>query len=196
MTSQALVTWTTNRLERLKRLERAHAAVSGAAPGRRWETDELNQAILLRLAAEFQGFCRDLHDESVDTFVRSMEVPDDHGGIVSVQFKSNRRLDAGNATPGGIGSDFARFGLRLWPGLTARNPTRASIWNERLTLLNMARNGIAHDDWRQLESIRASGWPLTLSTARTWRSSLDGLAKAMDNECKQYLANWVGWVPW
>jgi hypothetical protein len=34
--------------------------VRGANSGRRWITDELNHALILRLAAEFQGFARHL----------------------------------------------------------------------------------------------------------------------------------------
>ena len=36
------------------------AAAPLAAAGRRWQTEQLNWALILRLAAEFQGFARDL----------------------------------------------------------------------------------------------------------------------------------------
>lgn len=58
MSSAALTSWRTDRAARLDRLVAAHAAVGGAGPGRRWVTEELNHALILRLASEFQGFAR------------------------------------------------------------------------------------------------------------------------------------------
>ncbi|MDX6343200.1 MAG: hypothetical protein QOH87_3338 [Trebonia sp.] len=56
--------WAAARANRIKRLRAAHEAFGGTGPGRRWVTDELNHALILRLASEFQGFARDLHDET------------------------------------------------------------------------------------------------------------------------------------
>jgi hypothetical protein len=58
------MTWASARTDRIKRLRAAHQTLGGTGPGRRWVTDELNHALILRLASEFQGFARDLHDES------------------------------------------------------------------------------------------------------------------------------------
>jgi hypothetical protein len=44
-----------------------------------------------------------------------------------------------------------------------------------LTLLNEARNGIAHDDNAKLDRLRSLGWSPTVATARRWRGGLDGL---------------------
>jgi hypothetical protein len=63
MTSVALQAWRSTRANRLDRLQSAHTAIGGSGPGRRWLTEELNHALILRLAAEFQGFARELHDE-------------------------------------------------------------------------------------------------------------------------------------
>jgi hypothetical protein len=64
MTSVALNAWRSTRAGRLDRLRSAHTAIGGSGRGRRWVTEELNHALVLRLAAEFQGFARDLHEES------------------------------------------------------------------------------------------------------------------------------------
>jgi hypothetical protein len=56
------MTWRKERSERLDELLHAHQSVGGPSRGRRWRTATLNEALLLRLAAEFQGFARDLHD--------------------------------------------------------------------------------------------------------------------------------------
>lgn len=62
MTSRALLNWNTNRATRLDRLVAAHRTLRGV--DRRWITDELNHSLVLRLASEFQGFARELHDET------------------------------------------------------------------------------------------------------------------------------------
>jgi len=68
MASRALTTWRKERRERLDELLHAHQSVGGPSRGRRWRTATLNEALLLRLAAEFQGFARDLHEQTCDTF--------------------------------------------------------------------------------------------------------------------------------
>jgi hypothetical protein len=62
------MTWRKERSERLDELLHAHQSVGGPSRGRRWRTATLNEALLLRLAAEFQGFARDLHEQTCDTF--------------------------------------------------------------------------------------------------------------------------------
>ncbi|GAA2990052.1 hypothetical protein GCM10010483_38230 [Actinokineospora diospyrosa] len=176
----------------------AHKQVSGGKRGRKWDTDELNHAILLRLAAEFQGFARDLHDECVDALVRALGLTnsrlEDIIGIVNL--RANRKLDTGNASPGGLGTDYARLGMELWAELKTRYPSRAAKWNKKLELLNTARNGIAHDDETKLQKVRSEGWPMTLPTARSWRSALDALAGGMDTVCKTYFTTLTGSAPW
>jgi hypothetical protein len=59
--SKALALWRTERTRHLDELLGAHRLVGGTGRGRRWRTSALNEALVLRLAAEFQGFARDLH---------------------------------------------------------------------------------------------------------------------------------------
>lgn len=54
------------RARALDEIEAAHASVGGTGPGRRYATQQSNQAYAMLLASQFQGFCRDLHTESVD----------------------------------------------------------------------------------------------------------------------------------
>ena len=70
--SMALASWRSDRQQRLDELLAAHQTVGGAGPGRRWRTRELNWALTLRLAGEFQGFARHLHDLAVDHFVATL----------------------------------------------------------------------------------------------------------------------------
>lgn len=196
MTSQALISWQTRRAGRLDRLEAAHAAFSGHGPGRRWKTEELNHAIFLRLAAEFQGCCRDMHTECIEALVAGMHLGGSLETIVTAEFGARRRLDAGSASPGTIGADFARLGLTLWPDLGRRYPRRSRLWNANLTFLHTARDGIVHDDQLKLAEVQASWATLTLPSARYLRRSLDGLAKGMDTVCGEHLRNVLGTLPW
>ena len=64
MSSAALQRWSASRAANLAELLAAHHQVAGRGPGRRYATRQLNYAPIVRLASEFQGFDRDLHDET------------------------------------------------------------------------------------------------------------------------------------
>lgn len=197
MTSAALEAWRTSRSLRLDRLREAHAAFAGTGPGRRWRTDELNHSLVLRLASEFQGFVRDLHDETINVVVSQLASSDAGQQLVlRIPYTAARKLDQGNAEPGRLGYDFGLFGMRLWPELTARYPGRAGKWNKRLELLNKARNGLAHDDARKVAEVVAAGWPMTLRSVDRWRRALDGLAQGMDHVVSEHLRTLFGARPW
>jgi len=196
MVSASLVTWRSARSRRLDRLRAAHQ-VYGSGPGRRWETEELNHALVLRLASEFQGFARDLHDEALGAVViaaaRSapgLEAP------LRIPFVAARRLDRGNADPGALGQDFGLFGMQLWDDLRLRYPGRSMAWNRKLDALSLARNGIAHDDRSKLALTEATGWPMTLRSVDRWRSALNALAQGMDRVVGDHLGPMIGASPW
>jgi hypothetical protein len=197
MVSAALASWSSSRAGRLDNLLGAHVVIAGSAPGRGWATEELNHALVLRLASEFQGFCRDLHNEAVEGLVRSV-APTDVGlqRVLAFPYLATRKLDRGNAEPGGLGHDFGLLGMRLWPELRTRYPVRGEDWRSRLAYLNEARNGIAHDDASKVESVRAAGWPLTVRSIRRWRQGLDGLATGMDHVVREYLWREVNVTRW
>ena len=82
----------TSRREALEEIEQAHIAVGGNKPGRRYATQQINQAYALLLASQFQGFCRDLYDEAVVHLVaaiapRSLQV------VARVSLNRDRQLD-------------------------------------------------------------------------------------------------------
>jgi hypothetical protein len=197
MPSASLTTWAAVRARRIKRLRAAHEAFGGTGPGRRWVTDELNHALILRLASEFQGFARDLHDESSEFVTRSL-APGDHQlqKSLRVPYTQYRRLKQGNADPATLGYDFGLFGIDLWPELYARYPAHAKGWNQKLATLNAARNGIAHDDGAKITWVQAEGWTLTLRSVDRWKSSLDGLARGLDRVMAGHLKLMYGTTPW
>jgi len=195
--SAALTQWRTGRAARLSNLLGAHVAVGGSQAGRRWATEELNHAIVLRLASEFQGFCRDLHDEAVGVLVGAV-ARNDPGlqRVLTVPYHANRKLDRGNAEPGALGIDFGLLGMTLWPDLKAGYPAKGPEWSRKLGLLNEARNGIAHDDTSKITKVQLAGWPLTMPSIKKWRSALDGLAGGMDHVTCDYLRKLLKVTPW
>ncbi|MEO3855607.1 hypothetical protein [Acrocarpospora sp. B8E8] len=153
---------------------------------------------MLRLAAEFQGFTRDLHNLAVD--ICASEIANTNpalANVIQLEMTRNRNLDKGNANPGSLGADFGRLGLLLWPALEKVN-SRAQTWNKHLEALNVARNAIAHSDPGGLARLQQLGYPtVTLGVAKKWRVSLDALATAMDDVVADYLARLIGGQrPW
>jgi len=180
MTSRALVRWRHERAEHLSDLLLAHRLVGGPARGRRWRTRGLNEALILRLAAEFQGFSRDLHDLACMTFAWWV-APSNPAveQVVRARLIERRELDPGNARPDSIGNDFARFGFNLWSVLSALDPA-TTRHVQSLGRLNAARNALAHANDTRLIILRAQGFPIILRTYQRWHCDLDALAGNLD----------------
>jgi hypothetical protein len=136
--------------------------MGGSGPGRRWRTEQLNWALVLRLAAEFQGFARDLHDLAVDEFVAVSARGDPAlTGVLRALATRGRALDRGNAHPSALGDDYGRLGLTFWDALRTADH-RARSWQDDLSALIRARNAIAHADEGALIKLRDEGYPLVL----------------------------------
>ena len=152
----------------------------------------MNHALVLRLAVEFQGFCRDLHDAAADTF-SSWAAPDDArlANIIRASMTKARLLDRGNATRSRLTDDFGRFGMQVSQILSERDP-RMRRWFVDLERLNTARNAIAHDNPEVLAQLDADGQALTLTTLRRWRGALAGLAATLDIVTAEHLAETFG----
>jgi len=122
----------------LDQLFQAHVAVSGTAPGRRWATAEMNRALLLRLASQFQGFAKDLHAETAITF-GSLAQPSSPtlARVISTGLQTRRELDRANAQEDSLASDFGRFGVVLWDELT-KSDARTRVRRKHLKWFNTA----------------------------------------------------------
>lgn len=188
MTSAALEEWRTERAALLNELFAAHELVRGPGPGRRWRTSELNRALLLRFAAQFQGFAKDLHQEAAVTF-GSLAQPEDPtvALVIAAGLQTNRELDRGNAQEASLSRDFGRFGLKFWDEMDALS-TRTARRREKLKWLNTVRNAVAHDDEVKLARARDAGYGISLVSLRGWRSALSGLAGTVDNVLAEHLA--------
>jgi len=147
MASKSLIKWNGDRAKALDEIEHAHLRVGGSRRGRRFATQQINHAYVTLLSSQFQGFCRDLHSESIDHIVGL--VPANMQTFLRAEFLFGRSLDRHNPQPGAIGSDFNRLGIDFWAviyALSPQNQRRREILEE----LNRWRNAIAHQDFDEV----------------------------------------------
>lgn len=208
--SSALGKWQAERCAALDSLDDIHGKVTGRQRGRQRATLHLNRALFVALSAEFQGFCRDLHEDAAIHVTESIALAPENAKIAPVvlnalvrerslsassKSKKERRLDTGNANVDALATDYSMLGMDLWADLTARCPAMAPKWKVNLDRLNEVRNGVAHSDAAKLVRAHAD-YGLTLRTFRGWRSSLNGAAAAMDRVVGAYLLDLTGSKPW
>ena len=189
MPSNSLTQWNGERADALAEIEHAHLRVGGSQRGRRFATQQINYAYATLLSSQFQGFCRDLHSESIDHIVGL--VPAQLQTFLRAEFLFNRSLDRHNPQPGAIGSDFNRLGIDFWAeiySLGARNERRREILEE----LNRWRNAIAHQDFDEV----GGDHTLHLARVRRWRRAVGALADNFDRVMYHYLRGLLGAAPW
>lgn len=152
MPSASLQRWQTERSAVLDEIERAHKHVRGSGTGARLATQQINQAYVLLLSAQFQGFCRDLYWECVDVFVRPLTAAS-YQNVVRRNLLLNVKLDRGNPNPGNIGSDFNRIHLAFGQDVDAIDAKNSQ---RKATLIELSewRNAIAHHDYTPFNDCR------------------------------------------
>jgi hypothetical protein len=191
MPSIAYQIWAIDRGARLNEVETAHTAIRGSAAARRITTRQLNHAYTLLLAAEFQGFCRDLHSEGVDALL--LAVSPGLQSVVESQFLLGRQLDRGNASSSTLGADFGRFGLPLWAELDRLDP-RGPLLRRLLEEMNAWRNAIAHSDF---DPARLGGrMSLPIRRVRRWRAACHRIARRLDRLLADRLHQLTDLRPW
>lgn len=184
--SSALVEWRSSGLARLAELEAVHAQASGSSRGRRWGTTQLNRSLFVALVAQFQAFCRGLHDEAVQVHVAAA-VPGQRL-LVRTLLTQGRKLDSQNPRRAALGSDFGRLGFSFIDDLKAVGPPVAARLDALEDLIEF-RNAIGHGDEAKITALEASG-PIA-STKRSYqeyRRALNGLAGTMDSVVASKLA--------
>ena len=190
MPSASLERWTNERQVALDEIESAHQSIGGSGPGRRFATLQINYAYTMLLSAQFQAYCRDLHNECVVFLVQGVR-PVVWSHILRSALVRNRKLDHGNPSPANIGSDFGHFGVVFWQDvrqLDLRNEGRQELLEE----LNEWRNAIAHLDFTK-PTVSAT---LHLHRVRGWRAACNQLAPASDEVMRRYLQTIHGLSPW
>lgn len=189
MPSKSLARWNTERAAQLDEVEAAHRSVGGAGPGRRFATQQINNAYAVLVASQFQGFCRDLHTEARAYILAAVTDSTLREGLRALM--ADRKIDRGNPSRGNLGADFNRFGPGFWDAVYAedsRNRTRAGGLDELVDW----RNAVAHQDY-----VPVGGDPrLPLRRVQAWRRACAALARGMDCVVGRRLAVMVGHAPW
>jgi hypothetical protein len=158
---------------------------------RREALRQISHGYAVLLAAEFQGYCRELHTEAVTFFATT--IPAAQQAAVSQSLTLSRQLDRGNANPGSLGSDFGRLGLNWWAAVDLIDTAGPNL-RRVLEELNAWRNAIAHNDF---DPVRLGGTILlTLSMVRQWRRVCNRLAGVFDHVLADHLQSSLGSRPW
>ena len=177
--SNAFEEWSTTACRRLDELERVHASAIGAAPGRRWQSRELIKSMFVALLAQFQAYCRSLHDETVDAFAGAGRSPQEL--VLRELLTRARLLDRGNPRRSALGSDFDRFGIYLVPALKGKR-ARSSADLDTLDAVADLRNAIVHGDDAGISvALAENGIGLTLKSFRRSRAALQRIVRDLDS---------------
>jgi hypothetical protein len=193
MPSNSYREWRSTRAKALNAIAQGPAATGGTRRGRRFNTQQFNQAYAVLLSAQFQGFCRDLHGECVSHILGTIAPPPALQKLVRDELTRGRVLDRGNAQPSSIGADFGRFDIAFWDEIKnydPRNSSRMSLLED----LNHWRNAIVHQDF----SLPKLGGRtlLRLEQVQRWRSACNRLARAFDEVMRRHLQKLTGSSPW
>ncbi|MCU0268472.1 MAG: hypothetical protein MUF83_07470 [Acidimicrobiales bacterium] len=190
MTSTALAQWRSSGLARLAELEAVHANLTGTGPGRRWGTTQLNRSLFLALVAQFQSYCRDLHDQAAQVFI--VQASPMQADALEVLIVQGRRLDTHNPRRSTLGHDFVRVGLTLIEDVKATGADTARQLDALDRVVDY-RNAIGHGDETKIAALEAGGEiKATKRSDEQHRRSLDALAGTIDDVVADKLASSLG----
>ncbi len=151
---------------------------------------QLNRSLFIILVAQFQIYCRDLHDDAVDVHVGAANPQ--QADVLRTLLTQGRKLDVQNPQPGALGSDFGRLGFQLIPTLKAEG-TRTEEALQSLDVLVSFRNAIAHGNESEVGRLVAGGSiKETLTSYRAYWRTLDRLVDTMDQVVARELASGLG----
>jgi hypothetical protein len=149
--------------------------------------------LVVRLASEFQGFARELHDEAVEFLVTSAATGNSKlDNVLRIAMTSERALGRNNAGDDTLDRDFTRIGLNLWSAIGAQSPRQGPALRQKLKKLIEMRNAIAHDNEAQIIKLESNGFALERAVTRGWHADLDSLAASIDDVVGSYLGALMG----
>jgi hypothetical protein len=180
-------------LPELDQIEAAHTLLGGPARGRRYTTQQINRAYAVLLASQFQGFCRDLHAESIDCLVAVIPQPGFRSAMRQ-ELLWGRQLETKNANQGTIAGDFGRLGVPHFWALVDAVAVGNNLRRQRLDELNTWRNAIAHQDFDP--AVLGGSTVLRLAVVQRWRRGCHRLARSLDRVMRTYIQSVTGNNPW
>lgn len=138
MPSAALDDWSGQCARRIDELLSHHQQLGGIHPGRRVGLEQLNWAAVVRIAAEWQDFCRKLHLEAADFWIDTVSAgfPSAFGEALREQVTTGLRLDGLSADLKTLRKDFGKLGLDVEGALRSRsqlNNGRCGGWKSCTT---------------------------------------------------------------
>jgi hypothetical protein len=195
MPSAAFANWTSLCLPRLDELERVHRDATGPGPGRRWGTTQFNRNLFVTLVAQFQTYCRDLHDEAVAVHVSNANPR--QADFLRNLLTQGKKLDFTTPRTDTLGSDFGRLGFGVIDAIKAEG-ARSKEDLRRLDLLVDFRNAIGHGNEAEIAALTAGGEiDATKTTYRRYRRAIQRLAATMDQVVGTMMAAELGIpAPW
>lgn len=190
MPSAALIHWAGVRAARLDDIHGQCLATSAAAPPNPDLADENLRGYVMLLSAHFQGFCRDLYSECVQTVTTIPAIPRLMQFMFQVQCMTSREIDGANPRYETLRKDYERFGIDLGAEL-ATDPANANRIGD-LHHMNLWRNYAAHHK----NAAPAHGGPFVVATVRGWQDSCAGLAAELDRIMYDRIVVLTGLAPW
>lgn len=190
MPSMSYRKWRIERKQTLDEIEQILRAVRGIRGNRRAASEQVHRAYTVLLASQFQGFCRDLHTESVDHVLSVLAPPAALLPLVRAEFTRERRLDRGNARSEGLKADFSRLGDECWTMLEVHDPNRK--YRGLVDQMIDWRNAIVHQDFAKLRGVAT----LKIGQVRRWRIACQRLARSFDAVMHDHLRDLTGSSPW
>lgn len=189
MPSSALSDWQGPCADRIDELLSAHRRLGGAQPGRRVGLEQLNWAAVVRIAAEWQDYCRKLHLEAADYWVETVSegFPVALADALREQLTKGLNFDHGSADLKAIRKDFGKLGLDVETDLRSRSSHNTGRL-DRLGELFNARHAIAHNDPVKIVNVT----PIRKHDVKRWRNAADHLAREMDACVATGLARLLG----
>jgi hypothetical protein len=173
--SNSLHLWQDDAQSVFAELELAHRAVHA----RQVLTRQITYAYVTALAAQFQRYCRVVHTEVALSIAESATNPS-LAWLLEERLIGGRQLDRGNANGPNLGSDFARFELRLWEKLLEHDPANRHR-REALEALIQWRNAIGHGDIKEKqEEGKLVPHRISLKVCQEWNVTLSGLVLSID----------------
>jgi hypothetical protein len=160
-------------------------------------TQQLNEALVLRIVTEFQGFVRDLLDLVTIKLVRGSGCASNYQAQLISGVSRDRWIDRGNPHLEGIKKDASRLGIApLGSQLLSRNPKHSSDVNLLKELVDL-RNALAHDDQDKLLDLSRRGTRPTIGYVNISHACLDRHARALDKVVWDRLSGLFSTVdPW